>query len=324
MRILITGAAGFIGFHAARRLAELGHEVVGIDNFNAYYDPALKRARVAALGNGARVVEGSFSDHAAFGRLVADAAPDVVVHLGAQAGVRYSLDHPFEYADANLIGQLSVLEACRHAAKRPRLVYASSSSVYGDTATTPVREDADTDEPVSLYAATKKGAEAMSSAYAHLYGIEQIGLRFFTVYGPWGRPDMAVWRFTEAILDGRPIELYNEGRLSRDFTYIDDVVAGLVAVVLEPARFEPGARPHRIYNIGNSSPVTLDAFVAALEAAIGKKAEIVLLPMQAGDVHATHADTSALAADYGYASGPPLAEGLGRFVSWCRGWRGPS
>ena len=327
-RILITGAAGFIGFSVARmllsdRYRSMAPVVAGVDNVNDYYDVALKEARLGALGDDSRFTfhRMDIADHEAFAKLVADFRPDAVIHLAAQAGVRYSLDNPFAYARSNLIGHLSVLEACRHADPVPLLVYASSSSVYGQNAKTPFSETDRVDEPVSLYAATKRADELMSSTYAHLYGLRQIGLRFFTVYGPWGRPDMAYWIFTEKIMRGEPIKVFNHGKLMRDFTYIDDVVEGVIACATEPADL-PQERPHRLFNIGNNRPVALGDFIQTLENVIGIEAKKEFLPMQPGDVPATFADIDALEATYGYRPQVVLPDGLARFVDWYRGYSG--
>lgn len=317
-KALITGAAGFIGFHTAKRLSDAGWAVTGADNFNAYYDPALKRARAAALAPAVKILEIDIADAPAFAGLVNETAPDVVIHLAAQAGVRHSIDHPFDYADANLNGHLSVLEACRHAKGLSHLIYASSSSVYGGNTKTPFSEDDPVDNPVSLYAATKRADELMSSTYAHLYGVKQIGLRFFTVYGPWGRPDMAYWTFMEKIMRGEPLPVFNHGDMRRDFTYIDDVTQCIEKIADKPPAFEEDARPHRVYNIGNHTPVPLLEFIAALETAIGKEAIKDLQPMQPGDVRETFADVTRLAKDYGFNPSTPIEKGLQEFVDWRR------
>jgi UDP-glucuronate 4-epimerase len=325
--MIVTGAAGFIGMHLAERLLARGERVVGFDDFNPYYDPALKRARAARLAAypGFRMVEGDIADHAALAALVRETAPETVVHLAAQAGVRYSLENPFAYQRSNLEGHLSVLEACRHAPSVKHLVYASSSSVYGDRPLASAsgegsgfREDEPATEPVSLYAATKRSAELMSAAYARLYGMAQTGLRFFTVYGPYGRPDMAYFGFTQKILAGEPIEVFGEGRMARDFTFVDDIVDGILGVVDHPA----GRGEARIFNIGDSRPVRLMDMIATLEHALGREAQKVMRPMQAGDVTATYADISRLNALCGYRPKTPLAVGLPRFVEWYRGFYG--
>jgi UDP-glucuronate 4-epimerase len=332
MKVLITGAAGFIGLHVAQRLLARGDTVVGIDNLNAYYDPALKTARLALLEGapGFRFERLDVADGPALQALFAREGFDRVVHLAAQAGVRYSIQNPLAYGEANLAGFLNVLEACR---RHPvaHLVYASSSSVYGGNAKMPFSEADSVDHPVSLYAATKKANELMAHTYSHLYAIPTTGLRFFTVYGPWGRPDMAYFSFTRDILAGRPIAVYNGGRMMRDFTYIDDIVDGVVAVLDKPATpdaaFDPMAphpgrsrAPYRVFNIGNQDPVQLGEFIATIERALGIEAIKDDQPMQPGDVVATHADVSALAAWTGVAPRTPLAVGIGRFVEWYRGY----
>ena len=319
MTVLVTGAAGFIGYHVAERLLARGDAVIGVDNFAPYYNPTLKTGRVAQLRErrGFELVEMDVADEAAFAALVRARKPRAVVHLAAQAGVRWSIEHPFAYQHANLHGHLSVLEACRHADGLEHLVYASSSSVYGDRPLSGAfREDDPVDLPISLYAATKRSCELMSAAYARLYGFPQSGLRFFTVYGPWGRPDMAYFSFTEKILAGEPIEVFGQGRLARDFTYVDDIVDGVVGVLDRPA----GRGEHRILNIGDSRPVGLMDMIAALEAALGLEAKKVFRDAQPGDVTATYADVSRIAALTGYSPKVPLEEGLVRFVDWYRGW----
>ena len=321
-RVLVTGAAGFIGAHVCQALLRRGEAVVGIDNLNAYYDPRLKEARLAALTADAR--PGAFEfhrlgleEHEAVGALVA-ARPEIdrVVHLGAQAGVRWSLEAPFTYTNSNITGQLSVLEAVRRAEGRIRhLVYASSSSVYGAREDGKAFSESDrVNHPASLYAATKRAGELMGGVYSDLYGLPMTGLRFFTVYGPWGRPDMAYWLFTDAMLKGRPIRLFNEGRMRRDFTYIDDIVAGVLAVLGSP----PPQPAHRLYNIGNSHPEELSALISLLETGLGVTAKRELLPMQPGDVPATFADISAMRRDFGWAPTTSLEEGIARFVAWWR------
>jgi len=315
--VIVTGAAGFIGMHVAEHLLARGEAVIGIDVFNDYYDPRLKEARAARLEgrNGFRMVRADIAEHEAIRALVAESGAERVVHLAAQAGVRYSLENPFAYERSNLAGHLSILEACRHAGVK-HLVYASSSSVYGDR---PLdgqgfREDDPTVSPVSLYAATKRSCELLSQSYARLYGFPQSGLRFFTVYGPWGRPDMAYYSFTRRIARGEPIEVYGEGRMARDFTYIDDIVDGIVGVLDRPP--PPGA--HEIYNIGDSQPVGLMDMIATLERALGVEADKIMRPMQPGDVTATYADVSKLNALTGYRPSVALEEGLTRFVDWWR------
>ncbi|MGE3142864.1 MAG: NAD-dependent epimerase/dehydratase family protein [Hyphomonadaceae bacterium] len=312
--LLLTGAAGFIGFHMARRLAGAGWDVVGVDEVNAYYNPAVKRARLAALAQlpRFRFVE---TDIAAEGALEA-AAPAAsvthILHLAAQAGVRYSLQAPFSYEHANVRGHLAVLEHARAAPNLQQLIYASSSSVYGDRADGPFRESDRCDRPASLYAATKRAGELMSETYAHLYGVPAIGLRFFTAYGPWGRPDMALWMFTDAIMKDEPITLYGEGLLARDFTYIDDITP-TIEKMLRAQR--PG---HEIYNLGNSEPHAVNDLVAAIEKALGKKARTVLAPRNPVEVTATFADISCAKAAFGFAPSTKLESGVARFVEWRR------
>lgn len=314
--VLVTGAAGFIGFHLARRLLDMGCQVTGLDNLNDYYDPGLKRARLARLQEAAgfRFVQADLADAAALGEAFSQAAPEVVVNLAAQAGVRYSIECPQSYVSSNLVGFFNVLEACRrHPVKH--LVYASSSSVYGNQEKTPFSTDDPADRPVSLYAATKKSNELLAYCYSHLYGIPATGLRFFTVYGPWGRPDMAYFSFTRKILAGEPIRVFNGGDLYRDFTYVDDVVEGIVRLLFDPPKAEGGC-PHRLYNIGNHRPEKLLDFIAALEAVIGREAKKEFLPMQPGDVYQTCADVAPLMHDYGFAPDTTLTEGLARFYAW--------
>ncbi len=317
-KALITGSAGFIGYHTARRLVDAGWNVTGADNFNDYYNPALKHARAAALGAAVKVHAIDIADAPAFSALVQSEAPDVIIHLAAQAGVRYSIDNPYAYAHSNLNGHLSVLEACRHSKNLSHLIYASSSSVYGGNTKIPFSETDPVDGPVSLYAATKRADELMSATYAHLYGIKQAGLRFFTVYGPWGRPDMAYWTFTDKILKGEQIPVFNHGKMRRDFTYIDDVTVCIEKIANKAPAFGADERPHRLYNIGNHTPVALMDFIAALESAIGKSAAKEMLPMQPGDVVETYADVARLSADYGFNPSTPIAEGLKSFVDWRR------
>lgn len=320
MLFLVTGVAGFIGSRVALRLLEGGHRVVGVDNLNPYYDVGLKQRRLAFLDGHTRfrfeVLD--IADHAALMALPERDEVDRVIHLAAQAGVRYSIEDPFAYASANLTGHLSVLEFCRHARNLSLLAYASSSSVYGDSTPAPFREDAAVDAPVSLYAATKRADELMSLAYAKLYGIHQIGMRFFTVYGPWGRPDMAYWSFTDKILRDEPIQVFNGGQMKRDFTYIDDAVLGIEAIATGAAEFSGLERPHKLYNIGHNQPVALLDFIAGIERATGKTAKLFMQPMQPGDVTETCADISRMQRDYDYAPGVSLAEGLARFVDWFR------
>ncbi|MCP5264939.1 MAG: GDP-mannose 4,6-dehydratase [Burkholderiaceae bacterium] len=323
--VLVTGAAGFIGMHTAAALLSRGHRVTGIDNLNDYYDVGLKRARVAALearddADRFRFLKLDVSDEAGIGGLVRDDPPDAIVHLAAQAGVRYSIEQPMKYAVSNLLGMTVILEAARHAGVR-HLVYASSSSVYGGNRKQPFSEDDRVDNPVSFYAATKRANEAMAYSYSHLYDIPATGLRFFTVYGPWSRPDMASWLFTDAILQGRPIRVFERGRLRRDFTYIDDIVEGVVRVLDAPPTSAEGA-PHALFNIGNHSPNTVNELIALIESLTGRKAIREELPMQPGDVEATYADVERLRTAVGFNPATPLEEGMRRFVEWFRGYHG--
>lgn len=314
-RILVTGAAGFIGSYVSVRLAAMGHQVVGCDNFNDYYDPQLKHDRVAALlapaGVACEVVE--LADAAQVEALFARVKPTLVVHLAAQAGVRYSLLNPQAYIQSNLVAFGHILEACRQN-RIEHLLYASSSSVYGENAKVPFSEDDVTDTPVSLYAATKKSNELMAHSYSKLYKFPATGLRFFTVYGPWGRPDMAYFSFTQKLLKGAPIQVFAEGKLTRDFTYIDDIVEGVVRLLFKPSA--EGGVPHAVYNIGNDQPVSVLYFIETLEQALGVKAEKEFLPMQPGDVPATHADTRKLRQWVDFAPQTSLATGLGHFATW--------
>ena len=332
MRILVTGAAGFIGFFTALKLLDLGHEVVGLDNLSDYYDPALKQARLAQLEgrNGFHFVRADLADREAMEALFASQKPARVVHLGAQAGVRHSLSNPHAYIGSNVTGFLHILEGCRHTGVE-HLVYASSSSVYGANGAMPFSVHHNVDHPLSLYAATKKSNELMAHSYAHLYQLPVTGLRFFTVYGPWGRPDMAPFIFTRKIVAGEPIDVYNYGKHARDFTYIDDIVEGVVRVAdrtpepnpsWDAANPDPGTSPapYRLYNIGNHQPVALLDFIAAIEKATGRTAEKNFLPMQPGDVLATYADVDDLARDVGFAPHTPLEEGVAKFVEWYRAY----
>ncbi|WP_446654203.1 NAD-dependent epimerase/dehydratase family protein [Blastomonas sp.] len=327
MTTIVTGAAGFIGHALTRALMQRGEHVVGIDNLNPYYDPALKHARLADLAtiNAGRFdfLELDFADHEALESALSPYRPTRIVHLGAQAGVRYSIDNPRAYVQSNLVGHLNLLEIARHQ-QVEQFVYASSSSVYGNSDVVPFSVDARVDHPISLYAATKKADELMSETYAHLYRLPMTGLRFFTVYGPWSRPDMALWKFTSAILQGKPIDVYNHGDMRRDFTYIDDIIAGVLAVIDHPpaddGAVKPGGSvsPHRLYNIGNNQPEPLGRMIDVIEAACGKPAIRNLLPMQPGDVYQTYADISAIAADLGYAPTTGIDTGIPRFVDWYR------
>jgi UDP-glucuronate 4-epimerase len=326
--ILVTGAAGFIGFHVARRLVEAGRDVIGVDSLSPYYDPKLKQARLQELAGAKnfKFVRLDLADRAATAALFAKRRFPFVIHLAAQAGVRHSLVDPYAYADANLDGFLNVLEGCRHSGCR-HLVYASSSSVYGANTRVPFRTSDNVDHPLSLYGASKKANELMAHSYSHLFNLPTTGLRFFTVYGPWGRPDMAMWIFTAAISAGKPIKLFNNGNMRRDFTFIDDVVQAVVRLIDRPARGDPdwsadapdpsrSSAPWRIYNIGNNSPVDVLEVVKILEQTIGKKAIRELLPMQPGDVPATGADVDDLMRDVGFRPATPIAEGIARFIAW--------
>ena len=334
MRVLITGAAGFIGMHVAERLLARGDEVVGFDSLNAYYDPALKQARLGRLTPDDRFtfVRGHLEDRAAVEAVFSEHRPDRVVNLAAQAGVRYSIEDPRAYVDANLVGFANVLEGCRDLAVE-HLVYASSSSVYGANTRLPFAVSDAVDHPVSLYAATKKANELMAHTYSHLFRIPTTGLRFFTVYGPWGRPDMALFLFTRAILAGEPIRIFNHGRMRRDFTYIDDIAEGVVRVLDRPAApdaaFDADApdpatssAPYRLYNIGNDRPTELERYVEVLEAELGVTAIRRYEDIQPGDVPATWADVDALRHDVGFAPGTPVEEGVRRFVAWYREFHG--
>lgn len=324
MRILVTGTAGFIGYHVAERLLARGDQVVGLDNLNDYYDPALKRARLRRLEGlpGFRFVQLDLADRAGMAELFATERFDRVIHLAAQAGVRYSITHPTAYLDSNLTGFGHVLEGCR-AQDIAHLVYASSSSVYGGNTKMPFAETDVVDHPVSLYAATKKANELMAHTYSHLYGFPTTGLRFFTVYGPWGRPDMAYHLFTRAILAGEAISVFNHGDMKRDFTYIDDIVEGVLRVLDRPATpLGTGSAPYRVFNIGNSEPVQLLDFIGCIERVLGQSATKRLLPMQPGDVPATYASTQSLQDWVGFAPSTPLEEGIGHFVRWYREYYG--
>lgn len=317
MKILVTGCAGFIGFHLAHALLGRGHEVRGIDSLGGYYDPALKQARLAQLQKtaGFRFAKADIADSEALAQ-AANGMHDVIVHLAAQAGVRYALKDPAAYTRANLVGHQNVLELARGMKGMRHLVYASSSSVYGNDSKPPYSEDARADHPVSYYGATKRAGELMSHAYAELYGLAQTGLRFFTVYGPWGRPDMAYWLFTEAILKGQPLTLFAGGRLKRDFTWIDDIVAGVLSVVETPYTAERGQAPHRIYNLGNNRPEEVRMLIGLIEKAAGKKAIIEEGPAPPGDVLETHADITRARKAFGFAPTTALADGIPRFVAW--------
>jgi UDP-glucuronate 4-epimerase len=334
MRVLVTGAAGFIGFHTSRKLLERGDEVIGVDNLNPYYDVSLKEARRDLLQQFERfrfhlldLKEGE-----AVAELFADYRPEGVVHLAAQAGVRYSLQNPQVYIDSNVTGTLNILEGCRHHPVR-HLVFASTSSVYGANTRMPFSVQDNADHPISLYAATKRADELMAHVYSHLFRIPTTGLRFFTVYGPWGRPDMAMFIFTRAILEDRPIELFNQGDLRRDFTYVDDIAEGVVRALDRPAEPDPhwsgdspepssSSAPYRLYNIGNNRPIALPYLIETLERCLGKKAHITLMPMQPGDVPETYADIDALIRDIGFQPATPIETGVARFVAWYRDYYG--
>jgi len=330
MRVLVTGTAGFIGFHLSQRLLDDGHEIVGMDNLNPYYDIQLKKDRLAFLTPNPhfkfRFLD--LADRKGMDELFRTECPDVVVHLAAQAGVRYSIENPYAYVESNLTGFMNILEGCRHNAVK-HLVYASSSSVYGANAKMPFSVHHNVDHPVSLYAATKKANELMAHTYSVLYKLPCTGLRFFTVYGPWGRPDMALFLFTKAILEGREIDVFNNGKMRRDFTYIDDIIEGVVRVMVRiPSgqqawngkKPDPASSfaPYRIFNIGNNQPVELMDFIAALENKLGKKAQMRLLPMQPGDVPETYADVDDLMDEVGFRPCTSIHEGIGRFVEWYR------
>jgi len=339
MTVLVTGAAGFIGFHLSQRLLEQGTPVVGFDNLNPYYDPALKRARLAQLlataqssGTPFQLITADLEDRAAVEAAFAQHKPKKVVNLAAQAGVRYSIENPAAYIQANLVGFGHILEGCRHHGVE-NLLYASSSSVYGGNTRLPFSEQQGVDHPVSLYAASKKANELMAHTYSHLYGLPAIGLRFFTVYGPWGRPDMALFLFTKAMLAGEPIQVFNNGQMVRDFTYVGDIIESLIRLLDRPATADPGFdpaqpdpatswAPHRVFNIGNSNPTPLLEYIEAIEQALGVMADKQFLPMQPGDVPATAADTSALEAWTGFKPNTPVKEGVAKFVAWYREFYG--
>lgn len=335
MTILVTGAAGFIGYHLTKRLLALGHNVVGYDNLNPYYDPNLKIARLDSLSDFADSSSGSFSlvkasleDQHSVESAFEKYQPNKVVNLAAQAGVRYSIENPSAYINSNLVGFSNILEACRHNSVE-HLIYASSSSVYGGNTLLPFSEANSVDHPVSLYAATKKANELIAHSYSHLYGLPATGLRFFTVYGPWGRPDMALFLFTKSIIEGKPIQVFNNGQMVRDFTYIDDIVESLIRLLNKPASPDPKFNsnkpnpssswaPHRVFNIGNSSPVPLMDYIEAIENALGLQAVKEFLPMQDGDVPATFADTSSLSEWIGFSPNTSVKDGIQNFVDWYR------
>jgi UDP-glucuronate 4-epimerase len=332
LKVLVTGAAGFIGMHVSQILLARGDQVVGLDNLNDYYDPTLKHARLARLSGqpGFEFVQMDVADRPGIAALFTQHSFDRVVHLAAQAGVRYSLVNPHAYIDANIVGFTNILEGCRHSGVK-HLAYASSSSVYGGNTHMPFSEHHGVDHPVSLYAATKKANELMAHTYSHLFNLPTTGLRFFTVYGPWGRPDMALFLFTKAILAGEPIKVFNHGKMIRDFTYIDDIAEGVVRVLdrtatadpaYDPVQADPArsSAPYRVFNIGNHDPIPLMDFIGAIEQAVGREALKEFLPLQDGDVPATHADVEELAAWTGFRPGTPVPEGVRRFVEWYRGY----
>lgn len=331
MTILVTGVAGFIGFNVAHRLMARGEAVIGLDNVNDYYSTKLKRDRLqrqsANFGEKFQFLEVDFADRDALSRMIDGASFEKIVHLGAQAGVRYSIDNPYAYVHSNLVGHLNMLEVARHRGS-PHFVYASSSSVYGGNDSLPFRVEDRVDHPLSLYAATKKADELISETYSHLYRLPQTGLRFFTVYGPWGRPDMAMWLFTKAIFAGEPINVFGEGNMRRDFTYIDDIVTGIVAALDNPPPDDGSAKaggskgPHRLYNIGNNKSEELTRMIELIEQACGKKAEKRLMPMQQGDVRDTYADISAIQRDLGFQPTTRIETGIPKFVEWYRQYHG--
>ncbi len=323
--VLVTGAAGFIGAHVCRALRQRGDDVIGLDNYNDYYDPQLKRDRVAALCPEVEIRSLDLTDRDGLSALFDDVQPRCVIHLAAQAGVRYSIENPHAYVDSNLVGFVNMLELCRHRGVE-HLVYASSSSVYGDSATPPFSEDQRVDQPRSLYAATKAAGELMAHTYAQLYGLRATGLRFFTVYGPWGRPDMAPLLFSRAVLAGRSIEVFNQGRMRRDFTFIDDIVDGVLGALDAPTDADSvdaaSAVPHRVFNLGNHTPVELERFIEVIESAAGQPARKVYRPMQPGDMVETMADTARAQAAFGFAPRTPIEQGLPPVVDWCRQYFG--
>lgn len=318
-KILITGAAGFIGYHLAKRLLSLGVQVAGLDNMNAYYDVQMKKDRLARLElyPAFSFTQGDLADGETVNRIFEEFRPDIVVNLAAQAGVRYSIDHPREYIDSNIIGFFNILEACRHY-QPEHLLFASSSSVYGNQKKTPFATTDNVDHPISLYAATKKSDELMAYTYCHLYGIPATGLRFFTVYGPFGRPDMAYFKFTNKIMKREPITIFNQGDMYRDFTYVDDIVTGIQNMLCCPPKPNGEGDRYKIYNIGNNHPEKLMTFIETLEKALGKTAEKEYMPMQPGDVYQTYADVSELEKDFGFRPSTSIAEGLGKFARWYR------
>ncbi|ACB51451.1 nucleotide sugar epimerase [Crocosphaera subtropica ATCC 51142] len=319
VKVLVTGAAGFIGFHVSQKLLHQGETILGIDNLNSYYDVFLKKARLKQIKTYEkfRFYQLDIADRKSISELFTQHNFDYVIHLAAQAGVRYSLENPYAYVDSNLVGFVNILEGCRHQNIK-HLMYASSSSVYGKNKKIPFSTDDSVDHPVSLYAATKKANELMAHTYSHLYGIPTTGLRFFTVYGPWGRPDMAYFLFTKAILEEKPIKVFNYGKMKRDFTYIDDIVEGIIHVMNNIPQSDNSSVPYKVYNIGNNQPVELGHFIEVLEDCIGKKAIKEFLPMQPGDVPMTYADVDELIKDVGFQPNTSLKTGLEKFVNWYR------
>lgn len=324
MRILVTGGAGFIGFHATMALLQSGHTVTAVDSLNAYYDPALKQGRLAEIGQHStyRFIKADIAQDGELATVVGTERFDIILHLAAQAGVRYAVTNPGAYTKANLVGHANVLEFARHHDSLKHLIYASSSSVYGNDTRPPFSEDARADKPVSFYGATKRSAELLSFSYASLYGLKQTGMRLFTVYGPWGRPDMAYWSFTDAILRGRPIAAFGAGKLQRDFTYVDDIVGAIVRIAETPFAESSGEVPHRIYNLGNSHPESVLDLIGHIERTTNRAAQIEFEDGPPGDVRQTYADISRAARDFGFAPKISLSEGIARFVTWFRQYHG--
>ncbi|UJF35536.1 NAD-dependent epimerase [Paenibacillus hexagrammi] len=316
-RVLVTGAAGFIGYHMTRRLLDEGYAVIGIDNINDYYDVTLKHSRLRQLHHdNFTFIQESLENRTRMANIFLEYSPSIVIHLAAQAGVRYSLKNPHSYIDSNIVGFMNILEACRHH-KVEHLLYASSSSVYGSNTKLPFSTDDNVDHPISIYAATKKANELMAHSYSHLFGIRTTGLRFFTVYGPWGRPDMALFMFTKAILNGDPIQVFNHGDMSRDFTYVDDIIESIYRILIRD-----GKSTYKVYNIGNNAPVKLLDFVCAIEKKLNRQAEKQYLPLQAGDVPSTYADVNELIADIDYKPQTSIEEGVGHFIKWYKRYYG--
>ncbi|HEX2594650.1 MAG TPA: NAD-dependent epimerase/dehydratase family protein [Rhizomicrobium sp.] len=320
MHILLTGGAGFIGFHTTKALLARGHTVFAVDEINSYYSVGLKEARLSELGveKGWRFAKVDIGDAAALAEAIKGETFDVIIHLAAQAGVRYAVENPAAYTHSNLVGHQNILEIARHASRLQHLVYASSSSVYGNDTVAPFSEDARADKPMSYYGATKRSCELLSYSYASLYGLKQTGLRFFTVYGPFGRPDMAYWSFTDAIMRGRPIPVFGQGKLRRDFTYVDDIVDGIVAIAEKPFVVVPGEAPHKVYNLGNHHPEEVLTLIRIIEQATGKSANLNFTEGPPGDVNETYADITRANRDYGFSPKTPLTEGIPRFVDWFR------